>query len=291
MFASIAAALISALAATVGTVVSNNNAKRVADQNIAFQREQNALTMEREDTAVQRRALDLERAGLSKTLSAGSPANSAALTAPHNDYVPESVAKTLSKINILDKINESRNLDALVEKNRAETAKIDSETTKNNISNGNLQEYFRMDKERHNKQMSYIDNQTQLIKAQNKIANAEGEYRANIIVAEIDNILSNSNVNYKNIELKSEQIATELARRLNLSENTKKTVADVAVMEYNLKYARRYGLPYGQQVQGGIYGQVLNSLRSSGSEMDNIANGLKAGLARSYFQSGGSNSW
>lgn len=66
--------------------------QRLNRENIAFQREtndlnwrrqlaENNLTRAREDTAYGRAARDLEAAGLSKTLAAGNPASSAAMTA------------------------------------------------------------------------------------------------------------------------------------------------------------------------------------------------------------------
>lgn len=78
----------------IGELFSNVQNKRIANQNLQFQREnldyqkqlQNTIFM-REDNAVQRRAEDLEKAGLSKTLAAGSPAGAGqaiSTTAPRN---------------------------------------------------------------------------------------------------------------------------------------------------------------------------------------------------------------
>lgn len=47
---------------------------------VQYQKDMNALQMQREDNAVQRRALDLESAGLSKTLAAGSASQAGNLT-------------------------------------------------------------------------------------------------------------------------------------------------------------------------------------------------------------------
>lgn len=69
-------------------IAENTNAMNQAlnEANIAFQERENAITREREDNAVRRRAIDLASAGLSKTLAAGSAASSNALQAPQNTF-------------------------------------------------------------------------------------------------------------------------------------------------------------------------------------------------------------
>lgn len=54
----------------------------INNQNIAFQQQENDITRMREDNAVQRAAADMTAAGLSKTLAAGNPASAQGLTAP-----------------------------------------------------------------------------------------------------------------------------------------------------------------------------------------------------------------
>lgn len=58
-----------------------NFQKQTNDLNYQRQLAENNLTREREDTAYRRAAQDMEAAGLSKTLAAGNPASSAAMTA------------------------------------------------------------------------------------------------------------------------------------------------------------------------------------------------------------------
>lgn len=65
--------------------------KRTNDLNWQRQLAENNLTRQREDTAYARAARDMEAAGLSKTLAAGNPASSAAMTAaqaesPHHKF-------------------------------------------------------------------------------------------------------------------------------------------------------------------------------------------------------------
>lgn len=74
-----AGALASAGATWYSAYKNNQNAEKAYDTNAAnleWQKQQYAETKAREDTAVQRRAADLEAAGLSKTLAAGSAASS-----------------------------------------------------------------------------------------------------------------------------------------------------------------------------------------------------------------------
>lgn len=73
-----AGALASAGASWYSAYKSNQNAEKAYDQNAAnlqWQKQQWEEVKAREDTAVQRRAADLEAAGLSKTLAAGSAAS------------------------------------------------------------------------------------------------------------------------------------------------------------------------------------------------------------------------
>ena len=60
---------------TVGSIFQNK-------RNIDFQKRENRITRKREDNAVQRRAKDMEAAGLNKVLAAGDPASAQALQAP-----------------------------------------------------------------------------------------------------------------------------------------------------------------------------------------------------------------
>lgn len=64
---------------------------QIASNNLDYQREYNEQIFAREDNAVQRRAADLEAAGLSKTLAAGSPASAGgSASAPLNMHREES---------------------------------------------------------------------------------------------------------------------------------------------------------------------------------------------------------
>ena len=74
--------IINGISGIIGTAMTNSANKQIAQENLEYQKEvqeyNKALQQEifrREDNSVQRRALDLEKAGLSKTLAAGQGAN------------------------------------------------------------------------------------------------------------------------------------------------------------------------------------------------------------------------
>lgn len=62
--------------------------KKMNDDNIAFQQEENKLQRELEARAVQTRVNDLRKSGLSPTLAAGSAASVAPVQAPQNKHAP-----------------------------------------------------------------------------------------------------------------------------------------------------------------------------------------------------------
>lgn len=96
----------------IAGIVSQNN---IANQNLELQKENlqyqkdlQQTIFQREDDAVQRRAADLEAAGLSKTLAAGSAANagsSVQTTAPQkSDHAALSMAKFNTDLNVASEV-------------------------------------------------------------------------------------------------------------------------------------------------------------------------------------------
>lgn len=76
---------------SAATASTNRTNRDIASANLDYQREYNEQIFAREDNAVQRRAADLEAAGLSKTLAAGSPAGAGgSASAPVNMHREDS---------------------------------------------------------------------------------------------------------------------------------------------------------------------------------------------------------
>jgi len=105
-------------------------------QNLEYMKKTQNKTWQREDNAVQRRAKDLEKAGLSKTLAAGSPASATATTAPRNESITSGlqsaaaglqlakgaadVSKTLAETELLNKQEKGKEYQNRIDKIKAE---------------------------------------------------------------------------------------------------------------------------------------------------------------------------
>lgn len=118
---------ISNLASAGGGIIGGAVDYKQSKENLAFQREQfeyqkqlNQLQMEREDTAHQREAADLEAAGLSKTLTAGGGSGSSTASL-HSAPAPQRQADTMNRI--LQGMQIGQNF-AQLKKIQAETANI-----------------------------------------------------------------------------------------------------------------------------------------------------------------------
>ena len=92
-------------------------------ENIAFQQRENEIARQREDTAYQRAAKDLELAGLSKTLAAGHPASSQSMTA-------SSVVAPDYSFNYKSPLSDINAVETLMawKKNKAEVDNIEAQT-------------------------------------------------------------------------------------------------------------------------------------------------------------------
>lgn len=153
--------------------------KEIAEQNLAFQREALAqnqanqlTTWNREDTAVQRSAADMQAAGLSKTLAAGNSASSSApikVDALHNDYQPISKLDKLGQmVQSMASIGQSiyglQQAQANLAKTEAETNQVNSQTQ----ATQNVNSIFDPTLEKNLKQGSYDKIQEEINWLKNK---------------------------------------------------------------------------------------------------------------------------
>lgn len=189
-----------------------NAIKNMNTQNIAFQQRENEIARAREDNAVQRRALDLQAAGLSKTLSAGSPASAQPMTAPstqalHNQFKYESALQKLNIAQIMQDMS-IKNRDLDIKRDVA-----DSEIAKNMASAGNLdaQSSSLYGEE------GYYSSATALNRISTNLKNIEGTYLAEQIEAKISNLKAETNYFIAKEGLTLEESYTEYMRQLQIS--------------------------------------------------------------------------
>lgn len=116
----------------LGVLKQNASNEAINTANINFQKNENELARAREDNAVQRRVADLQRAGLSSTLSVGNPASAQQMTAPRaemyykNPYGPlydAEVAIMQNKLQLMGQSSQVEYLNSLTRLNN-----IDAET-------------------------------------------------------------------------------------------------------------------------------------------------------------------
>lgn len=113
----IGAGLIGAGSGLIDTIGNLFISKKNRESQEATQR----TTWAREDNAVQRRAADMDAAGINPVLAAGSPAQAGPTVAPKNDYKMDSQEKALATMAMMTQ-------KAQIEKTQAETDRINTET-------------------------------------------------------------------------------------------------------------------------------------------------------------------
>lgn len=226
--------IISAGAGILSSIQSNN----IANQNLQYQKEYNQQVFERSDNAVQRAALDMERAGLSKTLAAGSPA-----AVGGNSAAPQKV--DTSQIALQNALNISNTM-ADINMKKAQIKQVNAQTDYQNTVTQNYEKQLETD-------LALKESETILNRTQNKIREIEAKYADKInfnqvqkLGYEVLNLYSNKNLTDKEIELKAEQIANTIQERQNLSQSEKNAVLEYArsLLEY---YARARDLNINQR--------------------------------------------
>lgn len=182
----------------------------------------------REDNAVQRRALDLEKAGLSKTLAAGSGANAGAavsVSAPQNEFNGAELS-ILSVLN--DMYNNTRQTSSNMALNEAQVNLFNSQAEQQRLNN-----LFDSVFESSERAVSLGKNiaDTQYIRegllpeAKQKIMNlitqdVLNEYNIGHVQAQVDKIYSDIGINDKSKDLLDAQIRNYIANTVNVGSLT-----------------------------------------------------------------------
>lgn len=286
------ATLLGSAISGAGGLISNLFNKNIADnnikyqreannQNIAFQRQENEITRMREDNAVQRRALDLQNAGLSKTLSAGSPASAQPLTAPqtqavNNQFKYESVLQKMNIANVLQNMAvKQAEIKIAQQKADNETMVAESESAKNYASVDNLGSSTR-----YNNALAELTEQKTPYEIQQlkkdidyttwQINNAMADYRikgetVKKIIAETSHIVAQTNHLSKQDELLVQQIITETLTQEKLK-------LDVENTRWDMDWY------HGQRIPVGSLGTLGKEASLFTGNIGNLLNGMSFGL-------------
>lgn len=282
------ATLIGAGLSFIGGLFSNHSNQQVAtqnveaqqamnEQNIAFQKQENDITRLREDNAVQRAAADMTAAGLSKTLAAGNPASSQALTAPQTQAVNNSFKyeSALQKMNIAQLVQsmaeKEKQLDLAEKKNDAEVNYINQQAAGIQFDNEHKAETFQAEQAVKQAQAFQFRTQGELNQNNAKIAAITSKYTADKLQSEIDlNIMSKISkqadivMTGKQIKAMSYDIAMKVMQTKGFYiDNQKKKQElkmlvydqakiklDMEVLKHNLNYAQKYNYPVGVAPSG-----------------------------------------
>lgn len=228
-----AAALIgSALSAgsgLIGNLINRKTAKEnlafqreANNQNIAFQKEENDITRQREDNAVTRAAIDMQNAGLSKTLAAGNPASAQSLNAPsmnalNNQFKYESV---LQKMNIASLMQDMAVKDANV---KFEAQRVENETSETNARIENWA-----------KQNDLYSSQATLNQSLTRLHDIEGDFKAKEIETSISYELQKIAESKSNVSLNNEQILKLSYEITESIARTQKLSYDVQLLVYDI---------------------------------------------------------
>lgn len=245
------------------------------EQNIAFQTEQNNITRQREDTAVQRAAADMTAAGLSKTLAAGNPASAQALTAPqvHAPNNSFQMQRNLAGMNLANMVSDlvfkAKEAKRAQKLNDAQVANIEADTVGKTISNEGLRDRLIAENALSIAKTEETQAQVSYIKAQTRIQEIVGDNKQREIdsaiasqVQERIESMSRQMVQMKEIEKMASEIALNVIKETNLNlesdkirneiellikEQTKAQL-EMDVIDYNLGYSKEKGLRTTDQV-------------------------------------------
>lgn len=257
--------------------------QEIANQNLQAQQTENEITREREDNAVQRAARDMELAGLSKTLAAGRPASSQALTAPQNQFQEQNFGQAAIQgisqgVQVAQQVANVQNTVA-----QTQAQKLVNDT------------YL----EKHFTDMNYKKALTDESRASARLKSIEGDYKAkeiqSLIDSRIEGILksmSDRMVNDSVIEVNAQKVVESVAQVSNINKSTEKILYDIAMNKlkmnseiHNLELAKKFGLPVGS-MPGGIFGSAFSTGVAGANLMKDVIDYRKSvsSFDRALFQ-------
>lgn len=239
--------IFSASTSASASIYDTKKNYEIAQQNIQFQQDQNQITRNREDNAVQRRVKDLKAAGLSPVLAAGSPAAANPMQAPKNEFHSNIGEKTM---NVLAALQMKKNID----KTTAEEDRIKAEAN--------------FIKKKTNPTIHGLDLQNQLMELMNPL-NIKGKKLANYN-QELTNKLTKANINQKEFEITLQAIKKQ-QKLADLSKTEQEIAAkklllklkelDRQAKQHDLNLYKEIGLPTNQTIPEKIkYGMIAVGL-------------------------------
>lgn len=244
------------------------------NQNIAFQKQENEITRQREDNAITRASIDMQNAGLSKTLAAGNPASAQSLTAPqkqalNNQFKYESA---LQKMNIAQLVQDMaiKNKEIGIKEGIA-----DSEIAKNYAQADELGSSSRyhtaLAKLTEDKSPFVIEQLRKDIDFSSwQIQNAIADHRlkaetTNKVIAETAHTIASTNHLSKQDELLVQQTISEILSQEKLKLDLDNTKWDMSWY-------------HGQRIPVGSLGHIGKDASLFAGNVNNILNGLSFGL-------------
>lgn len=164
---------VGAIVSGVNTNKTNQANREMFDANMAWQKEENQITRDREDNAVQRRAADLEKAGINPMIAGlgqGAQAGLGGVVTPPQ-MQQNNVGEIIAGMQLGSSIADIKLKNAQVKKTEAETDNIEEQTTHAKNSNPVILENMRKEGVKLDAETTNIIEDTQLKKS-NQLLNS-----------------------------------------------------------------------------------------------------------------------
>ena len=172
---------VSSLGSGIVGLINNKWNKKFATDQFNYQKDLNRILMEREDNAVQRRAADLEKAGLSKTLAAGDSAQASVSPVGVQNPRLNNFEKEIIGNQIAGQLAQIKQVKSQSSLNSKQEEAIDSENTLR-TEQGNTQRSLQA---MYDSQSNYYD----------ELAKSQPSYRRNLQTqAELNEVMKEYNI-------------------------------------------------------------------------------------------------